>query len=51
MSSFIFKFSCRFIDDIFLFWNGRETQLLDFIKRLNSRQHLTLNIRNPASNF
>ena len=30
-------FYCRFIDDILLLWNGRETQLLDFITRLNSR--------------
>ena len=28
---------CRFINDIFLLWNGYETQLLDYIKRLNSR--------------
>ena len=26
-----------FIDDIDLLWNGSETQLLDFITRLNSR--------------
>ena len=34
------KFSnicCRFTNDIFLLWNGCETQLLDYIKRLNSR--------------
>ena len=30
-------FYCRFIDDIVLLWNGSETQLLDFITRLNSR--------------
>ena len=29
---------CRFINDIFLLWNGSKTQLLDFITRLNSRQ-------------
>ena len=31
------NFCCRFIDDIFLCWNGSETQLLEFITRLNSR--------------
>ena len=31
------NFYCRFIDDIDLLWNGSETQLLDFITRLNSR--------------
>ena len=31
------NFYCRFIDDIYLLWNGRDTQLLDFIIRLNSR--------------
>ena len=31
------NFYCQFIDDIFLLWNGSETQLLDYITRLNSR--------------
>ena len=31
------NFYCRFIDDIFLLWNGSETQLLGFITRLISR--------------
>ena len=31
------NFHCRFIDDIFLLWNVSKTQLLKFIKRLNSR--------------
>ena len=33
----ISNFYHRFIDDIFLLWNGSEKQLLDFIIRLNSR--------------
>ena len=33
------NFYCRFIDDIFLLWNGSEIQILDFITRLNSRHH------------
>ena len=32
------NFYCQFIDDIFLIWNGNDTQLLDFITRLNSIQ-------------
>ena len=31
------NFYCRYVDDIFLLWNGSETQLFDFITRLNSR--------------
>ena len=31
------NFYCRFIDNIFLLWNGSETHLLGFITRLNSR--------------
>ena len=31
------NFYCQFIDDIFLLWKGSETQLVDFITRLNSR--------------
>ena len=45
-------FYCRITDDIFLLWNGRETQLLDFITRLNYRKpaiKFDLNIQNPAS--
>ena len=48
------NFYCQFIDDIFLLWNGSETQLLDFITRLNSRHptiKFDLNIQNPASSF
>ena len=33
----ISNFYRRFIDDIFLLWNGSKKQLLDFIIRLNSR--------------
>ena len=32
------NFYCLFICDLVLPWNGSETQLLDFITRLNSRQ-------------
>ena len=31
------NFYCQFIDNIFLIWNGSETELLYFITRLNSR--------------
>ena len=34
----ILNFYCQFIDNIFLLLNGSETQLLDFLTRLNSRQ-------------
>ena len=37
------NFYFRFIDDLFLIWNGNEMQLLDFITILNSRY--------PAINF
>ena len=36
-------FYCRFIDGIFLLWNGSETQLLDFITRFNFR-HPTIKL-------
>ena len=45
-------FYCRFADDIFLLWNGSQTQLLDFITRLildTTQYNLILNIQNTAS--
>ena len=32
------NFFSQFVDDIFLLWNGGETQFFDFAARLNSRQ-------------
>ena len=37
MSSNIFNLLLSIYDDIFLLWNGSETQLLDFVTRLNFR--------------
>ena len=35
------KLYTRFIDDIFLLWNGTEKELLDFVKKLN-KAHPTI---------